>query len=271
MGKRVVDDASLKAIADAMRSWGGMGEDLKFPSGFIDGVASTYVTGHVHGTQEGYEDGFSDGEHDGYIAGEADGIEQGIEQGIKQGKQAEYDRLWDTLQNNGDAAGANYYYKFSYSSNGRGWTDENFNPKYPIICSTGATPGVALFYSNKAITDTKVPIEVLGSSAQSMFASAEKLVTIRKLTVHSGVSLTSAFNGCYALKNIIIGGTIGTDLDIHWSTTTKASIESIMAALSTTTTGKSVSFSKTAVNNSFTDEEWATLANTRSNWTINLV
>ena len=186
-----------------------------------------------------------------------------------EGKQAEYDRFWDILQNHGDPSGVNYYYHFCYG----GWTDENFNPKHPIICSVGTTPGQALFYSNKEITDTKVPIVVLGSSAQSMFATAEKLVTIRKLTVHKDVALTTAFNGCYALKNITIDGTIGKGSVSfeHSHSLSKESIESVINALSTTTSGLSVTFSQQAVNRAFTDEEWATLANTRSNWTINLV
>ncbi|MBQ3557863.1 MAG: hypothetical protein IJA11_08740 [Oscillospiraceae bacterium] len=89
----------------------------------------------------------------------------------------------------------------------------------------------------------------------------------------TGVNYASkTFQNCTALKHIVAAGTIAVSLDIHWSTElTKASIESIMAALSTTTSGLSVTFSATAVSNAFTDTEWATLANTRSNWTINLV
>ena len=75
-----------------------------------------------------------------------------------------------------------------------------------------------------------------------------------------------------ALKNIVISGEIGQNIDLQNSyNLTKESIESIMAALSTTATSKSVTFNQQAVNRAFTDEEWATLANTRSNWTINLV
>lgn len=90
------------------------------------------------------------------------------------------------------------------------------------------------------------------------------------------------FQNCTALKHITAVGTIAVSLDIHWSTgLTKASIESIVNALSTTTSGLSITFSKTAVNKAFetaeganngsTSAEWTALANTRSNWTINLV
>lgn len=263
MGKRVVDDASLKAVADEIRSCApsvDLGE-MEFPFGFQIGVTIVQNEAYQQGDSEGYAQGYAEGEFDGYIAGEADG------------KQAEYDLLWDTLQNNGDPAGANYYYKFSYSTNGVGWTDENFNPKYPIITSASITGGMALFYTNKNITDTKVPIVVLGSTAQSLFVNAEKLVTIRELSVHAGVAFSTTFQGCYELINLTMSGTIGqSGLDLqHSQKLSKASIESVIEHLSTTTSGLSVTFSKTAVDAAFTDEEWATLANTRSNWTINLV
>lgn len=201
--------------------------------------------------------------------------------GYDEGKQDEYDRFWNILQNNGNAAGVNYYYKFAYSSNGAGWTDENFNPKYPLICATGVTGGACLFYANTGITDTKVPIVVLGNNTGSTFYNARKLVTIRKLTVNKNTAFTNTFQNNDALENIVMDGEIGQDFDIHWSTKlTKASIESIMATLSTATTGKSVSFSKTAVNKAFetsegandgsTSTEWTTLTNTKTNWTISL-
>jgi hypothetical protein len=62
---------------------------------------------------------------------------------------------------------------------------------------------------------------------------------------------------------------------------TRASIESIVNALSTTTSGKTVTFSRAAVNKAYeTSEgandgadspEWYSLIDTRSNWTFNLI
>lgn len=84
--------------------------------------------------------------------------------------------------------------------------------------------------------------------------------------------VTNAFRNCTVLKHVTIVGTIKLSLDIHWSVElTRASIESIMEHLSTTTSGLSVTFSQDAVNNAFTTEEWTALADTRKNWTINLV
>ena len=61
-------------------------------------------------------------------------------------------------------------------------------------------------------------------------------------------------------------------LDLQWSTSlNKTSITSIINALSTTATGKSVTLSKAAVNKAFTTDEWKALTDTRTNWTISLV
>jgi len=141
------------------------------------------------------------------------------------GKQAEYDRFWDTFQNNGGER--NYYYKFSYT----GWTDENFNPKYPIITTTGTTAGMALFHANVDITDTKVPIVVKGSNAGSMFYNARSLITVRILNVHEGVALDSTFLNCSSLKNITFEGVIGRGFDVSYSPLSVDSMKSIISHL----------------------------------------
>jgi hypothetical protein len=62
------------------------------------------------------------------------------------------------------------------------------------------------------------------------------------------------------------------NFNVHWSPKlSKASIESIINALSSTTSGLTVTISKTAKEAVFTTEEWATLIATKPNWTISLV
>ena len=84
------------------------------------------------------------------------------------------------------------------------------------------------------------------------------------------------------LENIIFEGEIGKEIDIqHSHKLTKASITSIINALSSTTSGLSVTLSKTAVNTAFETStganngsistEWSALVATKTNWTINLV
>ena len=154
-----------------------------------------------------------------------------------------------------------------------------------------------VFHTNNWLTEFVVPDTLRPATVHGFFQNCTAVKRVSGFDqIPHGLVITDVFNGCTsledagainftgvtyvmrtfqnctALKHLIAVGTIAVSLDIHWSTgLTKASIESIVNALSTTTSGLSVTFSKTAVNNAFTDEEWATLANTRSNWTINLV
>jgi hypothetical protein len=62
------------------------------------------------------------------------------------------------------------------------------------------------------------------------------------------------------------------NFNVHWSPKlSKASIESIINALSSTTSGLTVTISKTAKEAAFTSAEWSALIATKSNWTISLV
>ncbi len=183
---------------------------------------------------------------------------------FEDGKQAEYDRFWDNLQKNG--AKISYSYAF-YSDM---WSDDNYNPKYDIDCSGLATHSI--FYANK-ITDTKVTIICRGTTLNTTFTSAYILKSVRRMVVDETTKYNRVFEGCSALENIIIEGTVGQNgLNLQWSTKlSHDSLVSIMNCLSTTTSGLSVTLSSTAVNNAFTAEEWTALEQTRPNWTISLV
>ena len=123
---------------------------------------------------------------------------------------------------------------------------------------------------------TCVPEIVLGAkcaNASSMFSYSVQLHTIRKLTFpNQSMNVSNMFYDCQALESITIGGTIAcTGLDLHWSTKlSRDSITSIVNALSSATSGLTLTLSQTAVNNAFTTDEWTALAATKSNWTISL-
>ena len=181
-------------------------------------------------------------------------VAENVPKVFEAGKQAEYDRFWDILQNKGEPA--NYYYKFSYSSATYGWTDDNYNPKYPIVCGKGTTAGMALFYSNKAITDTKVPIIAQGSTIQSAFANADNLTTIRSLSVHEGVLFSTSFVNCSGLKHIIFEGVIGSSIDFSYSPSlTVESMKSVILHLKDYS-GTSNEFSHSI---KFTENRWNAL------------
>lgn len=185
------------------------------------------------------------------------------------GAQLEYDRFWDSFQNGGGEA--NYRFAFAYNK----FNDDNYNPKYDIVCeSEASTSAVSVFQNSAYLTDTKVPIYANGTAATSMFQNCSSLKTINKLVVHEALTYSGAFSGCTALENIVIEGVIGKTLGFNNSTKlSRASIESIVAALSKTATGVSVTFSKTAVNNAFATAEWEDYLaeNKPSGWTVSLV
>lgn len=218
-----------------------------------------------------------------------------FEAGVEAGKKAEWDTFWDAYQENGTRTD----YQTSFS--GGGWTRETFRPKYDIT----ANDGYMLFrYHNKGheTYDLAEWLESLGIkirilySVQYMFANANvsrippldfsvgmasmqqtfissKIVTIDKLKVAERTTYEGAFMNASKLQNLTIEGTIAQNgLDLHWSTNlSRASIESVINALSATTSGLSVAFSQTAVDNAFTADEWNAFIATKQNWTISLI
>lgn len=220
------------------------------------------------------------------------------------GKNAEWDEFWDAYQTEGNRT------RYDYAFGGLGWTDKNFKPKYDIR----PTRLINGFYQTQ-ITDlegilekqntdfdtsqctqfqytfshsklTRIP-EINITSAtniNNMFTTASSLVSIRKLVINeNNVFAISLFQNCSNLEHIIIEGTIGqNNFDIHWSKNLSGeSIVSIIEALSSITSGLTVTLSKTAVNNMIFPitsiqtnniyDSWATLIATKSNWTISLV
>lgn len=211
------------------------------------------------------------------------------------GRKAEYDAFWDSFFANTD--------DFAWRFAGKGWDDYTFNPDRDIIfthmaanycfASNTITDLEAIFKRNNVVLDTSrsqrldylfsyssllicVPEIVIGNNCTfvyHMFRECKALRTIRKLTFPDKTfNVIGVFENCLALEEITIGGTIGCNgLDLHWSTKlNKASITSFINALSATTSGFTITFSKTAVEAAFTDVEWTALESTKPNWTIAL-
>lgn len=116
------------------------------------------------------------------------------------------------------------------------------------------------------------------------FASCKILHTIAKIRADANTLFVKAFDACESLEKITVEGTIGQNgFNVKWSTKlNKASITSIINALSSTTSGLSITLSKTAVNNAFginvDDEttypegsEYYILRHSKDNWTINYI
>lgn len=138
-----------------------------------------------------------------------------------------YNAFWDVFLQNGNR------YNFNYSFAGYGWTDVSYNPKYPF---KGIKYANSMFLTS-SITDTKQPLDftTLSSQVGSVFQGCSKLRTIRTVTVSETITFINWFSNCPELENIEFAGTIGQNLDIHWSVLlTAKSYHSIMTHLSKT-------------------------------------
>ena len=226
--------------------------------------------------------------------------ESGYEKGKSEGgADSHYDTFWDTYQDNGNRT------DYSMGFTGEGWNDETYKPKYPIKPTTMESmfqqsamteigykseidltnnPNVYQCFRSSAVEKIKL-IDISNNTYAKNFMCGycSKLHTIEEIRVSEKTTfVTNMFQECGALKNINITGTIGQkDLTLRHSTSlSKASVISIISALSTETEDITVTFSQTAVNNAFetsagaadgsTSDEWKNLIATKPNWTIAL-
>lgn len=213
------------------------------------------------------------------------------------GKQDEYDRFWEAIQDGGKRT----VYNYTFSR----WGEIEINPKYLIQpTSTGANNMFNLSkittidwskldfskckQANGVFTQTKIRhIPLLDfqnvTLIDNLFTYAN-IETIDKIKLNAEGKTTfysvNSFDNCPYLKNITFEGIIPSSLRFSSSPLTKASITSIINALSSTVTGKTLTLSKTAVNKAFetsegandgsSSQEWLNLVATKSNWTISL-
>lgn len=233
---------------------------------------------------------------EGYAAGVADGERNGFDTGAQFGRQLAEDEFWEHLQNGGA--------KTDYTSCFGAWTnDENFKPKHDLIVSKGrymfagskitdlagllkqqgvtmdfsqmmTNSGMSYLFTDSEITHAPV-ISLLGDGNNSyIFSGATKLQSIEKVILkQSGYNynLTNTFENCTSLTDVVFEGIAKeSSVNMKWCPLSRASIESTVAALGDTATGKTLTLKKTAVEAAFTTEEWETLAATKPNWTITL-
>lgn len=238
----------------------------------------------------------------GFGNGYSEGVSYGYNEGVEQGKKSQYDEFWDEFQREGTLP-SRLNYDFAFA--GCAWSAEILKPKYdifPISCANMFTAnpskidlvehfqklGVQLYLvseGNKYGIFQKAyftHIGVVGNTHEngncsSWFDNCIYLVTIDKVIIPKGTTFSNTFRYCYELVNLIIEGTIDQNgFNVQWSTKlSKASITSIINALSSTTSGLTVTLSLKAVNDAFsggsTGEEWLNLIATKSNWNISLV
>ncbi len=223
-------------------------------------------------------------------------------------KDAGNDIFWDALQDNGNRT------DYDFAFGGIGWTDHTFAPKYDMQ----PTNASYMFYKS-GITDLKGLLDARGLTLdfskskgltylfqqskitrvgeidtrmcpglEYLLTSCGSLVSIDKIILKNDGSQTfsksMSFQNCSSLAEIRFEGVIGQDnFNMQWSKKlSKASIESIFAALSKTTENLTVTLSKDAVDAAFEtspgacdgrdSNDWNDLAmNDVTNWNIALV
>ena len=269
-----------------------------------------YEVGKTEGYNNGYTEGYEIGKSEG---GDTDaayeqGKAEGIEQGYTEGKQAEYDAFWDAYQQEGKRTFYRYAFNFG------GWTEQNFKPKYDIIPTGEITSifanttinadlveicekqGIVMDFSqitqfeycfqNSDFTRVGVIDARKSDKFVSVFSGAKNLVTIDEIILSKKcTNYSNAFTNCSALKNVKFSGEIVNSLNIYYShKLSRASIESLINCLSDTTSEKTLTLSRTAVDKAFeyydsdgelqngaASWEWYELTESKPNWTISLV
>lgn len=256
---KIYDENKISAIAEKIRE--------------KTGNETTYKTSEMpSGVDEVYDAGYGNGYGVAY--------NYGFEAGKEVGRQLENDALWDILQDNGNRTS----YQYAFAASALTWTDETYNPKYPIVCNNANVyTATALFAANDKITDTKVPITIDGTRADTLFDKCYSLKRIPSLTLTNIVRFSNTFRRCDNLETLIVHGTIDIDgFNVgDCKKLSRESIDSIVAALSTTTSGLTCTLPLDAVNKAYetsegandgsTSAEWIAIRNTKKNWTVSLI
>lgn len=228
--------------------------------------------------------------------------------GLERGKQAEREEFWNDFFSQ---AVEGYCIGLFSGSGWNAETFSRLIYPNKKITPTGTTGSERMFYMfnrNKAVTSTpNPPIDMTEFCNHVDFSQVTALnwtfqnARIKNVTVDASMckslnatfnmdnggsidyitlkvtEVTTSFALCFAyaydLKNITFtdDSVIVASINFQHSPLTKASIESVVAALSPTVTGQTVTFKKTAKEAAFAQEEWEALIATKSNWTFSLV
>lgn len=115
-----------------------------------------------------------------------------------------YDTFWDAYQVNG----TRYHWNEAFAN--QGWTNEIYEPKYPI---SKIRYGNSMF-ARSYIRNTKQPLDFTNVAAQpaSVFDACRSLQVIQTLKVNEANTFLNWFRSCEALSYIEFEGTIGNSI-----------------------------------------------------------
>ena len=236
------------------------------------------------------------------IADKLTTVAENVPKVYEAGKSAEWNAFWDAFQLNGTRT--NYISAFYSAGVGSGgWNDEIFKPKYDIklvgTCDsiffrtdvtdfTKSGCGVEIDFSqatnfNKCFYASSVErVGVLDlrkvSTLNDAFIYCNNLKIIEKIILKDGAGVTFSdqmFGYANNLKEIRFEGPIRAGIRFEWQDKlSKESITSIINALCSSASGKTLRLKSAAVTSAFgstTAQEWLDLVATKPNWTISLV
>ena len=194
----------------------------------------------------------------GWGNGHAQGTDEGFAVGKDIGKQEGKEHFWDT-----------YLAKIKNSSStmafaGFGWTDELYQPTDTIVCGWSSNN----MYSNSNLTDAKVPLDISAITTNDVHMFAGSKIRTAHLIVSENTRMHQLFTDATNLVNLTVEGTIGKRVDTQWCPLNRASIENVVRALSTATSGLTATFNKAAKEAAFDEDEWAALIEARDNWSF---
>lgn len=235
----------------------------------------------------------------GFEAGKAEGGDstEAYNNGFIDGQKSEYDRFWDSFQK--DDMERNCDYRYS----GAGWTDNTFKPKYSMKPTSAVSMfrrnafkgnmvdlfsqlGITLDFSECTLMSyafyecnaSRIGVVDCTSATDltGLFGYAYFCEIIDEVILNEQNTFNNSFRYCPSLEEIRITGTIGQNgFNIRWSSKlTAASLYSIVNALSSTTTGLTITLPTTSEANYNANppedapQTWAELIATRSNWTF---
>lgn len=181
-------------------------------------------------------------------------IDEVYEAGKVQGAKAEYDKLWDGVQNYGNRT--NYEYAFF----GETWNENTFYPKYDMILGEGwsatsmfrTSPianlkqrleecGVRLdtsrcqafntvFYSSQILVIPTIDMSNAEYGTDGCFVNCWSLTTIEKIIFSEKTLIEKMFTNCTELQEVIFEGVIAQNgLNLQWST--KLTHDSLMSVI----------------------------------------
>ena len=233
----------MTAVADAIREYAHLDNRLT-----LDDMAQAPALIHEQAYQQGEMDGRSAGEEAGFAAGK------------EQGEKDYWNAFWDMFQQNGSRV--TYTYAFAEA-----FTDELFKPKYDLRPTNAnqmfmgslitnlkqllEDAGVELDTSNakyitQAFTSSKTThlpvIDCTSSTLISATFMAESLVYIEKVIVKETHTFPNAFGYASKLTEVRFEGAIANDINFQWSPLSVESMKSIISCLSTSVSGKTITF-----------------------------